>query len=169
MHSGEFWLWFTFLIAVQVVLLIVLWFRHRNQQMQHQERMAAIEKGAAVIPAGGAPWSPRTYLLRGLIWTFTGAAVVIGLLGLSWSSYRPHQPMSAEWQAMQARNVSQYLGVPIEQAREIVAKDEARRAGQMDGPSPAIALFGVIPLAVGLAYLVFYRSGASGPAGANSV
>jgi hypothetical protein len=159
MRQSEFWLWVIFLLFLLVVVVMMLWLRHRNQQALHQERMSALEKGVP-LPAtlGPFPWSARVYLLRGLIWSFTGAALILGLLGLSWSSHRPHQPPNAEWQAMQARSVSRNLDIPIEQAREIVAKDEAARTTQFDGPPASIALFGLIPLAVGLAYLVFYRT-----------
>jgi len=159
MHTSEVVLWSCFLFSLLVVMLTSLWLRHRNQEMLHRERLAALEKGAEIRPTTREPlpWSPRIYLLRGLIWSFTGGALVIGLLGLSWASYRPHQE-SAQSLAFEARSVSQSLGIPMEQAREIVAKDEAARAGQYDGPGPAVALLGLIPLAVGLAYLIFYRS-----------
>jgi len=158
------WLFFFILLAILAVVMWVLWLRHRNQQLEHQERMSALEKGTAVVPAGrrSAPWSPRVYLLRGLMWSFTGAALIIALLGISASSRRPHQPMTGEWTAMEARHVSQQLDIPIDQARDIVNKDEATRAGQIEGMPATVALLGLIPLAVGLAYLVFYYTGQSG-------
>jgi Flp pilus assembly protein protease CpaA len=147
--------------SVLIVVVVLLFLRYRRQQMAHQERLAALEKGATIPPgAAPAPWSPRVYLLRGLIWSFTGAALTIALLGASLSDRR-HYRESAEWMAMRARNVSQNLQIPIEQARQIVEKDEAARASQDTGMPPAIALFGLIPLGVGLAYIVFYRSGES--------
>ncbi len=160
MHQSEVILWSMCLFSALAVVLMVLWLRHRSHQLLHEEHMAALDKGAGLPTAGREPlpWSPRVYLLRGLIWSFTGGALIVGLLGLSWSSHRLHQPPSAQSMAFEARNVSEYLRVSMEQAREIVAKDEASRAGQYDGPSVAIALLGLVPLAVGLAYLVFYRS-----------
>ena len=71
------------------------------------------------------------------------------LLGIAWSSSRPQ---SAEFVAMRAREISRYLEIPIDQAGQIAEKDQAERQGM----PPGIALLGVIPLAVGLAYLVFY-------------
>jgi hypothetical protein len=149
-----------FMLSGLIVVLVVLWMRHHNQQMLHEERLAALEKGVAVVPAGRepAPWSTRVYLLRGLIWSFTGAALTIGLLGASLASQRPGRPDSPEWLAMRAKSVSLSLQVPIDQAREIVAKDNEAHAKETDGPPAAIALFGLIPLSVGLAYLVFYYS-----------
>jgi len=52
----------------------------------------------------------------------------------------------------EAREISRSLEIPIDQARQIAEKDQAERQGMPLG----IALLGVIPLAVGLAYLVFY-------------
>jgi amino acid transporter len=134
-----------------VLILAVLYLRYRQKLMLHQERMSALEKGTA-IPLGPepAPWSPRVYLLRGLIWSFSGAAVIVCLLGLSWSSQRPQ---SAEIVALRAREISQSLQIPIDQARQIAEKDQAT---ERTGMSPGVAMLGVVPLAVGLAYLVFY-------------
>ena len=147
-----------FSFAALVIIVLALWIRHRNQQMAHQERLAALEKGTALpLRPAKDPWSPRVYLLRGLIWTFGGATLTIALLGASLSDHR-HYRDSAEVRAWHARNVSQNLQIPLEQARQIVEKDEAERAAQDTGMPPAICLFGLIPLGVGLAYLVFYRA-----------
>jgi hypothetical protein len=134
-----------------VLVLVVLYSRYRQKLMLHQERMSALEKGTS-IPLGRepAPWSPRVYLLRGLIWSFSGAALIICLLGIAWSSQRPQ---SATIVAMRAREISGNLGIPIDQARQIAEKDQAT---ERTGMSPGIAMLGVVPLAVGLAYLVFY-------------
>jgi len=139
------------LIGAFALIFLVLYQRHRNQQMFHQERLAALEKGAAVPAAPvPAPWSPRVYLLRGLIWSFGGAALFIFLLGVAAS----HRPESAQEMAWHAKQVSDTLNIPLDQARQIVEKDQAERG---DMPA-ALALLGLIPLGVGLAYLVFYYS-----------
>jgi hypothetical protein len=145
-------------MAALAVTLVVLYLRHRNQQMLHQERMAALEKGTA-IPLGPAPapWSARVYLLRGLIWTFTGAALVICLFGIS-SVIVTQRNESAETMAWKAKNVSENLQIPLDQARQIVEKDDAARTNATPVP---VALLGLIPLAVGLAYLVFHYTGDS--------
>lgn len=144
------------LIATQVVILTALYLRHRNRQMFHQERMMAIEKGTSV-PIGYAlpPWSPRVYLLRGLLWSFAGAALIISLLGIAASTHRPE---SAEDTLLRAKTLVLSLNISVEEAKQIAEKDkEAREAGM---PSSA-ALLGLIPLAVGLGYLVFYYAGES--------
>jgi hypothetical protein len=134
-----------------VVVLAVLYLRYRQKLMLHQERMSALEKGTS-IPLGPepAPWSPRVYLLRGLIWSFSGAGLIVCLLGLAWASQRPQ---SATIVAMRAREISQALQIPIDQARQIAEKDQAT---EKQGMPPGIAVLGVVPLAVGLAYLLFY-------------
>jgi hypothetical protein len=164
MAHATAWLFFFVLLSALMVIMAVLVSRHQKQQMFHQERMAALEKGTA-IPLGPdpAPWSPRVYLLRGLIWTFTGAALVVGLYGISLST---QQPDSAQTIAWRAKNVAQDLQIPMDQARQIVEKDAA---AQMHGMPAPVALLGLIPLAVGLAYLVFYYTDDSRklPRGAN--
>ena len=155
-----------FLSCVLILVIAILWLRFRNRQFEHQERIAALEKGVALIPAASEQplWSPRIYLLCGLIWTFTGAGLTIALFGVAWTSVQPHPPRSAESMAMQAKQVSETLQIPMNQARDIVNMDEAARLARGEKGSPlTIALFGLIPLGVGLAYLVYYRSFESGP------
>ena len=116
-----------FLIFVPI--LAALYLRYRQKLMLHQERMSAIEKGTS-IPLGRepAPWSPRVYLLRGLIWSFSGAALIVCLLGLAWASSRPQ---SATLVAMRAREISRSLEIPIDQARQIAEKDGAAAASTL--------------------------------------
>ena len=153
MHPATFGALIVALAAFLTFLLVlaVLYYRYRQKLMLHQERMSALENGTS-IPLGPEPdpWSPRVYLLRGLIWSFSGAALIVCLLGLAWASSRPQ---SATLVAMRAREISRSLEIPIDQARQIAEKDGA---AQNEGVPPGIAVLGVIPLAVGLAYLVFY-------------
>jgi hypothetical protein len=141
------------LSGILIVVLAVLYLRYRGQQMLHEERMAALEKEAAVPTVWGRdPWTPHVYLLRGLIWSFSGAALLICLFGLAVSSRRPE---SAESMAYRAQALSRNLGVALDQARQMVDKDEPDRT---QGMPLGVALLGLIPLGVGLAYLMFYRS-----------
>ena len=140
-----------------VIVGMVLFSRNRKQQLMHEERMAAFEKGVAVPPVQEArPWSPRVYLLRGLIWSFVGAASIVCLLGVAASSRRP---LSASDQAFEAKRLSDVAGISYQEAIRLVEKDGGLHH---DGPTEAIALLGLIPLAVGMAYLVFYYTGSSG-------
>lgn len=156
MHGSEFaaLLFVVIMFSALVLVVVMLVLRHRNQQFLHQERMAALEKGTTV-PAGPAPapWSARVYLLRGLMWSMGGAALIVFLFGLAASSHRPASGESIMWRA---KTLSQSSDIPLDQARQIVEKDEANQPDRM--PS-SVALLGLIPLAVGLAYLVFYYSG----------
>jgi hypothetical protein len=156
MRSEPVILFIFVLIAILVVIVMALYLRHRNLQMFHQERMAALEKGTAV-PIGPtlAPWSPRVYLLRGLLWSFAGAALVISLLGIAASTRRP---LTAENILFRAQYLAQSAKISPEEAKQIIEKDREAR-GQ--GMPSSVALFGLIPLAVGLAYLVFYYTGES--------
>jgi hypothetical protein len=134
-----------------VITLVVLFSRSRKQQLAHEERMAALEKGVAVPPIEPQrPWSTRVYLLRGLIWSFCGAAVIVCLVALAAAS---HRPKSASELAFEAKQLSSMADISREEAKQLVEKD----AGLHDKELPTgVALIGLIPLAVGLAYLVFY-------------
>jgi hypothetical protein len=149
------------LVLGTVILLVPLLFmRYRQQGLMHAERMAALEKG---VPAPAWPARPsRVYLLRGLIWTFSGAALVICLLGLALASQRPE---SAEDRLYHASMLSQRTGISMSEAAQVLDKD----GGRHQGPPVTVAMIGLIPLGVGLAYLVFYysdpeRNGATGGA-----
>jgi len=137
-----------FVFGVLAVVLGILFVRNRQQQMLHEERMAALEKGTT-IPLGPPPkpWSPRVYLLRGLIWTFSGLALGVCLAGLSTTSSRPYP---VEVTAANARSVSQLLDIPLDQARKMVERD------QEHGMPVGVALLGLIPLGVGIAYLIYF-------------
>ena len=76
-------------IMAVLVVLPSLFMRYKWQTLRHVERMAALEKGAQLPmdPVESAPWTPRIYLLRGLIWLFSGIAVVIFLGGLAMTGF----------------------------------------------------------------------------------
>jgi hypothetical protein len=144
------------------VTLTVLYLRHRNLELLHRERMAALEKGASIpVVPGPAPWSSRVYLLRGLIWSLTGAALVVFLYGASAAIQTGHE--SARDKAYQAEEISRSLSISPQQAQAMVEKDAAQRTS---AAPLAISMLGLIPLAVGLAYLAFYFTDPSRKAGA---
>jgi hypothetical protein len=142
---------FCFMTVGLAITLTVLFSRNRQQQLLHQERMAALEKGVAVpLIQPQRPWSPRVYLLRGLIWSFSGAAVILCLLGLAAASHRTRTPTEIAWDAKQ---LSEAADISREEARKLVQKDADTHPRDMP---PSVSLLGLIPLGVGLAYLVFY-------------
>ena len=108
--------------AATAVILAALFLRNRSQRMLHEERMAALEKGAA-IPLGYS-WSPRVYLLRGLIWSFSGAALLLCLVALAATS---HRPATAEALMYRASDLARVAGIPLDRAREIVEQDRGSR------------------------------------------
>lgn len=139
---------FLMLLACFVVGM-ALAFRYKKREMQHRERLAAIEKGTA-LPAATepAPWSPRVYLLRGLMWLFSGLGLTVLLLGLAMSP----QWDEPAWLRVQQANVARSQGATAAEVQEILG-DRHR-----NGPVPALGLLGLIPMGVGLAYLITYRS-----------
>ena len=144
------------LLACGLILtLAILFLRNRKQQLLHVERMAALEKGVSLPLAEPRPWSPRVYLLRGLVWSFSGAAIFICLLALAEGSRRQE---SAEQMTYEAKRLSDFAGISFEEAKQIVAKDTALHA---HGMPDSVAWLGFLPLSVGLAYLVFYYTGES--------
>jgi hypothetical protein len=124
--------------------------------------MAALEKGAAIpMLPGPAPWSPRVYLLRGLIWSLSGAALIVCLYGISSAIQTGHD--NARDKAYQAESIARSLSISPERAEAMVEKDAAQR----NSSAPlAISMLGLVPLAVGLAYLVFYFTEPSRKTGA---
>lgn len=121
--------------------------------------MAVIEKGG-VLPAldeerPRAPWTPRVYLLRGMIWTFVGVALTVMLASLALTSAHP-APLSVRLSEAQSLRTQ---GATEDQIRQFL-NEEARRN---DGLPVGFATVGLIPIGVGLAYLVFYRKETQSP------
>jgi hypothetical protein len=137
----------TFAVLSATVIICALAFRHRRRELQHKERLAAIEKGAP-LPALTdielrAPWTPRVYLLRGMMWLFSGIGLTLFLAGLAAST----STGSVEERVMAAQRL-----------KERGATDEQVRAVQNDTIlPPGFALIGLVPIGVGLAYLLSYR------------
>jgi hypothetical protein len=144
---------FLLLLAGLIIVVVALYLRYRKQQLLHQERMAALEKGLPVPSAytPPAPWSPRVYLLRGLLWTCAGLALSIFLLGVAVSTQRHDSAETIVWRT---NNLAHTLNIPAQEARQIVEKDPRH-----DGMPYGMALMGLIPIAVGVAYLIFYNTG----------
>jgi Na+-transporting methylmalonyl-CoA/oxaloacetate decarboxylase gamma subunit len=153
---------FVFLIVSAVgFMTAVITLRHKRAVLRHEERMTVIEKGG-VLPAldeerPKAPWTPRVYLLRGMLWTFVGVAMVIVLASISITAAHPP---SLSWRLSEAQALRSQ-GATEEQLRQFMA-DEAKRN---DGLPIGAASVGLIPIGVGLAYLLFYRKETQSPLG----
>jgi hypothetical protein len=143
-----------FFIAALIVTLVTLYFRYRKQQLLHQERMASLEKGMPIPKAyTPVPWSPRLYLLRGLLWSCAGIALSVSLLGIAISTQRP---LSATDVSYRAANLSSSAAISFKEAKQIIEQEQKSRK---EGMPSGVALLGLIPLGVGVAYLIFYNTG----------
>lgn len=104
------------ILAAAAILIVGLKLRARRRELLHKERLAAIEKGIELpqaLLAESEAVGPNACLLRGLIWLFTGVAIVVFFLAV----------------------------------------------GSAEGNRHALAAsaLGLVPVGVGLAYLVIYR------------
>jgi len=136
-----------------VLLMVVMILRHGRAVLRHQERLQVIEHGG-VLPSldeerPKAPWSPRTYLLRGMIWLYTGIAITIMLGALSLNASRP---MDLSYKIARVREMRD-SGATEQQLQQYMHELDERR----DGMPLGAATVGLIPIGVGLAYLMFYR------------
>jgi hypothetical protein len=140
-----------------LMLLMVL--RHRRAVLRHQERLQVIERGG-VLPSldeerPKAPWSPRTYLLRGMIWLYTGIAITIMLGALALSASHPRSMSSKVWEVKNLRD----NGATEQQIQQYMREADNQREGMPLGA----ATIGLIPMGVGIAYLMFYRKEQQAP------
>jgi hypothetical protein len=139
----------TFLVGgAAAVFIFALYIRYRRRELQHKERLAAIEKGVALPELTDVEIGPRIYLLRGMIWVFSGIALSVFLFGISVAT---HRPKSIEDRLREAKVIEQLGGDEnqIRQARTDTTPQESVPA--------AVSLVGLIPFGVGLAYVLFYR------------
>jgi len=137
-----------FVVAFLAFLAFILFLRHREAMLRHQERLTALEKGIAIpLAEARQPKLPRIYLLRGLQWLFVGASISVLLLTMSDASRRP---LSFEAKLSRAQLLK------AQGASEAQVSEYLKSAGdETDGVPPAS--LGLVPMSVGLAYLIFYR------------
>ena len=150
MRAPDFLLFVVVMTAVS--FLPALYVRFKKEQMRHQERMTALEKGAELPPLqlerAEAPWSPLVYLLRGLIWLFCGMGLSASALGIAQGT-KHEEPL--EWRMERAQDLRQ-RGVP-----EVEVQKLMNSSRELKALPEGAALLGLIPFGVGLAYLIFYR------------
>jgi hypothetical protein len=143
-----FFVTFTLLVAVACVISYALYLRYRRREFQHRERLAALEKGSPLPDVPEELWGPRSariYLLRGMIWMFAGIAITAFLASIS-----PRKTPDLESRLARAQNLK-VLGATPEQIREA---DSEPAHNDLPG---SIALLGLVPIGIGLAYLIYYR------------
>jgi len=122
--------------------------RYRVRELVHKETLAALEKGQPIPVPQTAPWTPRVYLLRGMIWLFAGLAATVAISALA---AIPPKPMPA-WEKLNQVTNARERGATPEEIQLIL-----NETSHDQRPPVAIGLLGLIPASVGLAYLVFYR------------
>jgi hypothetical protein len=140
----------TFLLFLTVTGLFVyaLYMRFRRRELLHKERMAALEKGVALPDLTDIEAGPRVYLLRGMIWLLGGIALSVSLVVLSAAT---RFPKSAEERFREANNIARWGGT----AEQI--KQAQNDTGSQDRLPYAVSVVGLVPIGVGVAYLIFHR------------
>ena len=143
MHNDEL----VFIAAVGL-FVFALYMRFRRRELLHKERLAAIEKGVALPDLTDIEAGARIYLLRGMIWLLSGIALSVCLVALSATM---RFPKSAEQRFREANTIAR-LGGTAEQIQQ--AQNDT---GSQDRLPYAVSLIGLVPIGVGVAYLIFYR------------
>lgn len=131
-----------------IVFGFALSVRFRAREMDHKLKLAAIEKGVAPPVPQSAPWTPRTYLLHGMIWLFVGIASFVALVAVAATSQR----QESQEERIAAVSEARFRGATPEEIQILL---NAPR--QQVGIPVGLAFLGLIPTAVGVAYLIFYR------------
>jgi len=137
-----------FVVGGAVIWSLVL--NYRKRELQHKERLAALEKGMPLPPLTDvqAVWSPRSYLLKGMMWLYAGIALAVFLGGIAMSTGRAP---TVEERVSRARNL-RYLGATEDEIKQV--ESDTSPQGKMP---ETVALLGLVPIGVGLAYLIYYR------------
>lgn len=146
MEAALFFLILFFLVGVIVV--ITLNNRFRVREIEHKETLAALEKGVDLPARQSAPWTPRTYLLHGMIWLFAGITSFVAIAAISLTSIRPQ---TVEEKLHTASIIRAGGATPDE--IQLLMNDRQSKPQLPVG----LAFLGLIPVGVGLAYLIFYR------------
>jgi len=142
------------ILLIAGVTTILLWslnMRYRRRELEHKERLAALERGVPLppldAPRQAAPWTPRLYLLRGMIWLFCGISLMAAISAIALTVKTEPSMEQKVWRATYLRS-----GGATEDEIKLFLNEPTDR----NRPPIGLALLGLIPAGVGLAYLVFY-------------
>jgi hypothetical protein len=122
--------------------------RYNTRLLEHKETLAALEKGVDLPARKSAPWTPRAYLLHGMIWLFAGLTSFVALSAIAISS-RHVVPVEARIAAV---NDARFRGATPEEIQMLLSAPRGE-----EGMPMGLGFLGLIPVGVGLAYLIFYR------------
>jgi hypothetical protein len=135
------------LFAIAFVVFPTLVLRYRRLELRHQERMIAFDKGIPVPPETvGAPPTIETYQLRGLVWLALGIALSLALF-MMMPMVSGDSPATRLYREQDMKRT----GFSYEEIRESMKEYDRERQ-----QSRAFAVIGLVPAAVGAAYLFFY-------------
>ena len=138
---------FVVLLFAFFTVFISLAYRYHMRELDYKQRLAAIEKGVDPPLPQSAPWTPRSYLLHGMIWLFAGIGAFLALSAVAVTS---HRVVPAEVSVRAATEARQNGATPEE--IQLLLHDR-----QEEGIPIGLGFLGLIPIGVGLAYLIFYR------------
>ena len=140
------------LLSLSATVAWSLALRFRRRELLHREWMAALEKGMPLPELttleDGVSGS-KIYLLRGLLWLATGVTLSL-FLSVLWLTTWERPPVSALIRDAQALRE---LGYSQEEIRRLIPFQPER---EPDFPI-GLAVLGIVPAGVGVAYLLFYR------------
>ena len=118
----------------------------------------AIEKGVDIKPImlNAMPaFSHRLYLLRGLMWMFGGAGLMVSLMFVApLMAEHDHEPQwNLEQKLHRQRNLINLGATPA----QVEAMEKEIDRNRRSRPDPRDArMIGLVPMFVGLAYLIFF-------------
>jgi hypothetical protein len=135
-------------VFVGVIVVLTLNNRFRERELRHKETLAALEKGVDLPVRQSAPWTPRTYLLHGMIWLFAGLATVVAISAVAVTSRKPYPAEFKVRAVAEARE----RGATPEEIQMLLRENR-----EEEGIPMGLGFLGFIPVAVGIAYLIFYR------------
>ena len=144
-------------VLFSVFGMFYLGLRAHQARMLHAERLAAIDKGVDIKPillSSTPAFGHRVYLLRGLIWLFAGAALA-GALAVATPIFKTERnPGQALEYKLRRVMILRDLGATQEQIAGL--EKQIDQASHGYEPPPNLTVIGVIPMSVGIAYLIFY-------------
>jgi hypothetical protein len=131
------------------IVVVSLNNRFRVRDLEHKETLVALEKGVDLPARQTEPWTPRIYLLRGMVWLFVGLTSFLALSAIAITSRR-QIPLESRLAAV---NDARLRGATPAEV-EMLLHAQREEVGMPIG----VAFLGLIPIGVGLAYLIFYRA-----------